>query len=235
MVRAKFSTACFLVMLCAAGAAQAQLYFRADTGYSRSTGADFRDNDSSLNLICGDPSCQAGKFDDFGSSIILGAGVGTRLNPNVRTDVTLGYRKYKLDQSDSGVPPAKFTADITSLALMANGYYDFSTSGVSPYVGIGIGVAQNKLGTVSFDDGAAFRGNVPGDTKTGAAFAVMLGAGIPLGQSLVLDVGYRYVDLGEVRSKTDAAVTVNGVVVPPPYPGATGHVRAHELTVGLRF
>ena len=235
MVRPRLLTGCFLVSLCAAGTAQAQLYFRADTGYSKSTGANFKDNDPNLNLICGNAACQSGQFDDFGGTVILSAGVGTRLNPNVRTDVTLGYRKYKLDQTDNGAPPTKFTADIKSLAVMANGYYDFSAGGVKPYAGIGIGAARNNLGAISFDDGAGFRGNVPGDTKTGFAFAVMLGASIPLGQTLVLDVGYRYTDLGDVKSKTNAPVTVNGVVVPPPYPGATGNLRANELVIGLRF
>src|SRR5882724_2862899 len=108
---------------------------------------------------------------------------------------------------------------------MANGYYDFSANGVSPYVGIGVGVAQNKLGTVSFDLGG-IAGNVPGDTKTGVAFSIMLGASIPLEQTLVLDVGYRYIDLGEVQSKAGGDLTAGGVVtggaIVLQYPGATG-------------
>lgn len=232
----KFAAASFAVALLAAGSAQAQLYFRADTGYSKSTSADFHDNDPNLFIICGDPACNTpGKLDDFGNAFILSAGVGTRFNPSVRGDVTLGYRKYKLDDSDAALTPVKYTADIASLALMANAYYDFPAGGFTPYVGVGIGASQNKLGTVSFNDGAGFGGSLPGDTKTNFAFAIMFGAGIPLGQSLILDVGYRYFDMGEVKAKSGGDVTINGVVVPPPYPGATGNLRAHELTIGLRF
>ncbi len=226
----------FLAALAASSAAQAQLYYRVDTGYSKSTGADFKDKDLNLFLICGDAACNTpGSLKDFGSSIILSAGAGYRFNSNVRGDVTLGYRPtYKLDQSDASSPPTKFKADVKSLSLMANGYYDFPMTGWTPYLGAGLGFAQNKIGTVSFDDGAGFKGTVPGGTKSGFAWAVTAGAGIPLPNNLTLDVGYRFIDLGKVETAA-GDVIVNGTVAPPPYPGATGKLRAHELTVGVRF
>ena len=226
----------FLATLVAAGAAQAQVYWRVDSGFSKSLKADIKDQDPSSFLICGDAACNTpGKLDkDVGSSIILSGGVGRRFNPNMRADVTLGFRGgYKLDDSDKSVPATRFKADVKSLALMVNGYRDFPLAAWTPYVGAGLGFAQNKVGTISFDDGAGFTGTAPGGTKTGFAFAVMAGAGIPLG-GLTLDVGYRFISLGKIESSS-SDVVIGGAVVPPPYGGVTGKLKAHELTVGLRF
>ena len=225
----------FVAVLAAAGTVQAQLYWRLDSGYSKSLKADVKD--SNLVLICGDPACNTpGTLDkDVGSSTILSGGVGSRFSSNMRADVTLGYRGgYKIDASDQGVPAARFRADVKSLALMVNGYHDFSLAASTPYLGAGLGFAHNKVGTVSFDDGAGFRGSVPGGTKSGFAWALMAGVGIPISGSLTLDIGYRFIELGKIETAT-GDVIINGAVVPPPYPGATGKLKAHELTIGLRF
>jgi opacity protein-like surface antigen len=226
----------FLTALAASSAAQAQLYYRVDTGYSKSTGADIQDKNFALDgIICGDAACNTpGKLKDVGSSIILGLGAGYRFNSNIRGDVTLAYRpSYKLDASDGSSPPVKFKADVNSLSLMANGYYDFPMAAWIPYVGAGLGFAQNKVGTISFSDSTGLAGTAPGGTKSGLAWAVMAGAGIPLPNNLTLDVGYRYIDLGKLETAS-GNVTVAGFGTFP-YSGAAGKLRAHELTLGVRF
>lgn len=115
---------------------------------------------------------------------------------------------------------------------MANVYYDFPGAGWTPYIGFGLGRSRNKIGTLSFDDGAAFFGSVPGGTRSSPAWAFMLGGSAPLSYNTVLDFGYRYIDLGKVEIPA-GPVTVAGVV--SPYPGASGNLRAHEFTVGVRF
>jgi opacity protein-like surface antigen len=224
----------FFTAFAVTGPAQGQLYYRVDTGLSKSTGADIKNKDSK-SLICGNAGCNTpGALDkDVGSSIILSGGVGRRFTPNMRADVTLGYRGgYKIDDSDKDVPARHFKADVKSLALMANVYRDFPLAALTPYVGASLGFAQNKIGTISFEQAGA-RGTAPGGTKTGLAIAFMAGAGYPLPGSLTLDVGYRFIDLGKIESGT-GDVIVNGVVSGP-YAGATGKLKAHELTVGLRF
>src|SRR5262252_4092998 len=125
-MNAKTWTAAAVCGLAFSGAAQAQLYFRGDVGASISTGANFGDNDSSNFLICGNPPCTApGRFPDFGSALLLGAGMGARLNPNARLEAELAYRSYALRALDAGVPAAEFTANISSVSAMANAYYDF--------------------------------------------------------------------------------------------------------------
>ncbi len=226
----------FLTALAASSVVQAQVYYRLDTGYSKSVGADIKDKNFAVDgIICGDAACTTpGSLKDVGSSIILGGGVGYRFNPNMRGDVTLGYRPtYKLDASDASSPPTKFKADVKSLSLMANGYYDFPLTSWTPYLGAGLGIAQNKVGTVSISDSTGLAATAPGGTKSGLAWAFMAGAGIPLSNNLTLDVGYRFIDLGKLEiASGDVTVAGFGAF---PYSGATGKLRAHELTVGVRF
>jgi len=222
--------------LCGAGAAQAQLYFRGDIGASLSTSANFGDNESNNFLICGNAPCTVpGRFSDFGSAGVLDAGMGARIGPNARIEAALGYRNYALRAFDAGVPSAEFKANISSVSAMANAYYDFAGPGWVPYLGLGIGTAQNKIDTLSFTDGFSFFGSVPGGTKSNFAWSLMAGAGLPLSRDTTLDLGYRYMDLGKVEIPAGVPVTSNGVIVPPPYGGATGNLRAHEFTIGVRF
>src|SRR5882672_8933866 len=203
------------------------VYYRLEAGYSVSTGADLKDKDfANSGIICGDPACNtAGKLKDVGNGFVLNAGVGYRFGTNTRGDLMFGYRRFSLDQTDASTPATRFKADITALTAMANGYLDFSSTGFSPYIGVGVGVSQNKVGTVTFDDGAGFAGSVPGGTKTDFAAAFMAGVGIPM-QGWVLDIGYRYISMGKLDVPADSSTG---------YDGATGKLMAHELTLAMRF
>jgi len=225
-----------LAALAASGAVQAQMYYRLDTGFSKSTGADIKDKNFVVDgNICGEPSCgTAGSLKDVRKSIVLGGGAGYRFNPSVRGDVTLAYRPgYKIDASDASDPPVKFKADVKSWSLMASGYYDFPLTAWTPYAGAGLGFAQNKSGRVSLSDSAGRADTAQGGTKTGLAFAFMVGAGIPLANKVTLDVGYRYIDLGKLEIAAGDITDIGGGRTP--YSGAAGKLKAHELTVGVRF
>jgi opacity protein-like surface antigen len=202
------------------------LYFRFDIGVSQSTGADIKDKDfAGSGIICGDANCTVpGKLKDVGAGVVLSGGIGYRFSPHVRGEVTLGFRGYLLNASDASVPPTKFKAPVISSSAMASGYYDFATSGWTPYVGAGIGLAVNDIRTVTVDNGAGLNGAFSGGAKTGVAGAIMAGAGIPLSPRTALDIGYRFVSLGKLEIAAEGA-----------YGGATGKLNAHELTVGMRF
>jgi opacity protein-like surface antigen len=202
------------------------LYFRLDVGFSQSTGADIKDkNFAGSGIICGDANCTVpGKLKDVGPGLVLGGGVGYRFSPHVRGEVTLGFRGYLLNASDASVPPTKFKAPVISSSAIASGYYDFATSGWTPYVGAGIGLAVNDIRTVTVDNGAGLNGAFSGGAKTGVAGAIMAGAGIPLSPRAALDIGYRFVSLGKLEIAAEGG-----------YGGATGKLNAHELTVGMRF
>jgi|SRR5262249_31730268 len=234
MISKGFLMGCFGAALLTAGSAQAQFYVRADGAVSKTTNAGFVDNDPTTGfVIFGDASgINPGQFNDFGTGGAVGIGAGTRFAPSGRTDITLTYRKYKLDQNDKNGPPStNFKANIDSLAVMGNLYFEFSEGGVTPYLGLGVGASQNKLGDVTINNPALGQGSIIGDTKLGFAWGAYFGFSFPLASHLAIDIAYRFVDLGDVQTKTD--LTLNGVVTP--YSGASGHLRAHELAFGLRF
>ena len=106
----------------------------------------------------------------------FGAFVGGRLTPNVRLEGEVAYRANDLDSF--GANPVG--GEVTSLAFMANGYYDFPVqSAVIPYVGAGVGVADVEI------DG--FRN---GD-DTVLAIQLMGGAAVPVSPSVALTAEYR--------------------------------------------
>jgi|SRR5882672_2904704 len=229
-IRLAFAAAAAL----AAQAAQAQLYLRADLGYSKGVDAGIRDKNFALDgVICGDPGCTAGgELGDVGKSPVFSAGLGWRIAPNIRTDLTVAYRGgYQLKDSDAA---SDFKADIKSSNLMLAGYYEAASGWARPYVGGGVGWAQNKIGAIT-NTGAGFSTESPGGTRSGLAWSLMAGVGIPLGSRLTLDVAYRYIDLGKIESKSGdlscAPVPCPGVT----YSGLSGNLRAHELTAGFRF
>lgn len=226
------------VLLCLSAAAQAQMYWRFDLGVSFANNADFKDKDPNFNQIIADPVTFApGKLDDLGSAFILGGGVGYRFNDNVRGDATLAYRStYQLTGRDAvgTLFESQYSGPVTSLALMVNGYYDFrAVGGVRPFVGAGVGVAENKLDKLLQNfPGGGFLTFGKG-TKTNTAFAAMAGVSIPAGRE-TFEVGYRYVDLGKFETGTGLNFPGFGNVSPA-YPGASGKLTAHELTFGMRF
>jgi len=211
-----------LVAACslASAAAQAEpqnIYARLDTGgsFSRNAGKDVGVN--------------------IGSSPIVGAGVGVKLLPFLRTDVTLSYRpSYSFTAPDTTLVPGTVgRGDVKTLAALVNAYYDFpSFAGFTPYVGGGVGVARNEVGTTTLSDpssGAAVA-TLSGSTTTQFAWQVSAGISYAILPAVALDFGYRYFDAGEGRSGTSG--TFLGAPITAPV--QRGNIRAHELQAGIR-
>jgi opacity protein-like surface antigen len=211
-------------------------YGRLDTGYSWPTSAGVVDkNFAAFGGICGNARCTIpGELNNVDGSGMIGGGIGYRFSQEFRSDLTFNYRGMWSQLNDTDGSATHYTADVTSLAVMANGYFDFNvgSSTFKPYVGAGLGFAQNKIGTLTAT-GPGFIGVAPGGTKTDFAWSLTAGVGFKLPNALVLEVGYRYIDVGKVE--TDAGnIVVNGVKAGT-YFGATGQGKAHELTLGIRF
>jgi opacity protein-like surface antigen len=233
LYRASWHLAGAAALLAAAGSVQAVDYFRVDVGHSTSTGAGIRDRNFTLDgVICADAACTtAGSIDDVGNSAIFSGGLGWRFGTDWRVDATLAYRGgYNLNASIPDGTTVK--GDVTSLSAMLAGYRDFSLSWGKPYVGAGIGYAKNEVSDLKFGSGG-LTSDAPGGTKSGLAWAVMTGIGLPISPSLTLDLGYRYTDLGKLASGS-GNVTLGGVAVGT-YQGFEGRLKAHEISVGVRF
>ena len=87
----------------------------------------------------------------------------------VRVEGEVAYRQNDMDKF-GGIP---VTGDMTSVAYMANIYYDFEDDfGITPYVGLGLGAAN-----VIFDSAVS-------DSDTTLAFQLMAGVSFPISGSV---------------------------------------------------
>jgi opacity protein-like surface antigen len=170
-------------------------------------------------------------LDDFSPSAMVDAGVGFKMLPFLRTDITASYRPdYNQNATNANTFLAQ-KSDIKSLAAFLNFYFDIPTGPlpVTPYVGAGIGAARNETGTTSqFDPFTGNTASVGGATKTSLAYQAMAGLSFPIFVGVAVDAGYHYVDLGHFT--TAAGTTLNGAVGV----AQTGRLKAHEFQLGLR-
>lgn len=108
---------------------------------------------------------------DLDNDFMVAGGVGFDYGENWRAEGELSYRTNEEDNSSGD--------SIDALALMLNGYYDFDLGNAwSPFVGLGIGVAQIE------PDG--------GDDDTAFAYQGLLGLGYAVNERWSVDATYRY-------------------------------------------
>jgi opacity protein-like surface antigen len=228
MVRTAYLPLVAGVLIATAGAASAQdqlpgqstapdwsknFYLRLDTGASFTTDANRNFGNS-----------------DFGDGYAIGGGIGYRFDPHWRTDMTLSYRGNYGFATATGVGPSH--GDVDALVGLVNGYYDFTSyAGFTPYIGGGIGFSSNHISPTGVAVGPS-GGSLNSDTSSQFAWQVGAGVSYNLSQNWALDIGYRYLDMGEARTGDDLAINGVGTI------GSVaqhGDLQAHEVQVGLRY
>ena len=123
------------------------------------------------------------------------------------------------------------TTHVKSYTMMFNGYYDLGkVAGFVPYLGAGMGLAYHKMGDVSSDFNSGCGGCTQfGDEKLSFAWALMAGVGYQISDRAILDVGYRFIDMGLARSSNlDSTYGLNPRL-------EIEDQRAHEFKIGLRY
>ncbi|MEP3476205.1 MAG: outer membrane protein [Hyphomicrobiales bacterium] len=157
--------------------------------------------------------------EDIDDKFMFGGGIGYNLMRGFRVDFTLDYRGDTdvFAQLDSGTAPDnEFTGELSSLVGLANFYYDLDMGHrITPYVGVGIGFASLSMDGPDADD-----------SDTNFAWALMAGVDIDLRANWKLDIGYRYLNMGDGKFD-DSKI-----------PGRQFEVEdleAHEIRVGLRY
>jgi len=169
---------------------------------------------------------------DVDTAFFIGGGIGYKMNKWFRFDVTADHQ-FDADIEGrmicGGCATTAYSTEKTSFSVttvMANGYIDLGHFfGFSPYIGAGVGGAY-----VDFDkhygynpDGST--NTLYGDSDWNFAWAVMGGTAFDLGNGLVADLGYRYLNIGEGESSHND------------YTGYIEHdtIDSHEVRLGLRF
>jgi len=100
---------------------------------------------------------------------------------------------------------------------------------LTPYVGAGIGVAYHEMDEVYFTENPFLTNRIKGKGTYAFAWQATAGVDYRISESLVLDVAYRYADLGKASSgRMDNAGFINPRV-------EIDDITAHEFKIGLRY
>lgn len=201
-------------------------YLRGDLGYADYSSPNDRFfGSSTLPLLDGE------RLD---GTFVVGGGVGYRFNEWFRADATVDYRARAGFEGTRPFPTYDVgyvhdRGELDSLSFMLNGYVDLGTwSGITPYLGVGVGLASNRLNDLTrstyLGGGLTALSPVATHTTNNLAWALMGGLSADVGSGFAVDLGYRYIHLGDVRTRWDAAAGVK-----------TDALQAHEFRVGARY
>ncbi|MBS0242663.1 MAG: porin family protein [Proteobacteria bacterium] len=203
-------------------------YMRGDVGYSWSGSGNSRYVGNAVTEQFSNESYGGGAMYD----VAFGCGSGSR---GFRAEIEFGYRPDRQFTGDniitiSGTPiDPKFTSKYDNYTVMANAYYDFGNfRGFVPYVGAGLGVSINDMGWTTTDSPLSPNPQF-GQTKASLAWSLMAGVGYQLSDRAILDVGYRYIDLGKAQSDAQDTLMFKNPIL------ALNDLSAHEVRVGLRY
>ena len=217
-------------------------YIQIDTGGSWAKGADMTNAQRSPNCLLQTPSPHdcAGSLNHLGSSFIIGGGVGYRFPLGFRADVTYSNRSG-YDLQGTSPNDVNFDPKTTANTVMVNGYYSIPytiADRVTPYVGGGIGRSKNKVNNINWSDPPgpdAGSGQVPGGSKSSTAWQLTLGADVRVTTNWVIDIGYRYADLGKLQTKAGPATAGDSFNEDNFTTPLTGKLRANEVLLNFRY
>ena len=173
--------------------------------------------------------------------------MGRQLWPWLRAELALTFRpdmSYRGQANFRGVPGEQpVTGSADSLSGLANLYLDIAgLPGVrlgrfQPYLGGGVGVVHNWLREMTYRFPGLTSHKVtitPSGEKTDLAFMVTVGTGIALTKRVVLDIAYRYTDLGRVYTDT-GRLYLNNLPAGETAGETWAPLRSHGLFAGIRY
>jgi opacity protein-like surface antigen len=180
--------------------------------------------------------------DTLSNTGVAGLGFGYKFNDWFRTDITVDYESTghfhgRLPcPSVTCVPVPQFSdefADISAWTTLVNAYFDLplfaeGPTGLTPYVGAGIGAADLMTSNVHFINPDGSTGVWPGGSQWNFAWSLTAGVSYGFTKNFLLDVNYRYVNLGDA---------VSGPTLPQfgNQPIHYDNIHANEFRVGLRY
>lgn len=184
---------------------------------------------------------------EFESSGLAGAAIGYRFNDWFRGDLSAEYRmragyngldRYDADNNgsfgDAGDGTNQYTADKSEFVVMANAFLDMGTyHGITPYVGAGVGASYTMID--NFTDTNVPQSGVAYATDNGEwafAWALHAGLGYEVNDRVTLDLGYRYLHIGDASSGDIITYTgTSNINNPMEFNGIT----SHDVTFGFRY
>ncbi len=189
-----------------------------------------------------------GKTDN--AAFFGGVGIGYRFNNWFRVDGTFEYRgagqigvndrvDFPDGQGGTFQLSNTYKGNLSSMVTLFNGYIDLGTwNCLTPYIGAGIGYASNRI-TGLTDQGALWGAPWTGPTlstagsgtKSGMAWALMAGVGYEVNKNLTLELGYRYLNLGDAQSGR----LYNAFNTEVYAPLKAKDIDSHDIRIGMRW
>lgn len=127
--------------------------------------------------------------------------------------------------------PGLLVNELRSQSLMLNGYYDFkNTSKFTPYLGAGVGVTRIK-NKQSLNPEFFIESDSQSDTSNTFTWSANVGVAYQVTENVALDLGYRYVDAGEIEFNTNNSVFFG----PNSDMKTTADLVSHDYSLGIRY
>jgi opacity protein-like surface antigen len=187
-------------------------YLRGDVGYRwlKNSGAD---------AATGFAAPSTSKFND---NFVAGVGGGLK-SGWLRTDLTIDFM-LPTRYTGQVVTPGDTTAKVSATTFLLNGYFDLgSWYRITPYIGVGAGTANMRISNYTSTASPPFSSNTA-RSQWNFAWAGMAGMAYAISPNMMVDLGYRYLSLGDVMTGSDAFGSMK-----------LKNITAHEVRVGLRW
>ncbi len=154
---------------------------------------------------------------EFNNAPMFAGALGLRLSKDIRLEAELSHRKTDLDSINvNGANEVEIGGEISTTALMLNGYYDFDLMwrNLQPFLSAGVGMAWHDG---EIDDLAGITVDSSDDDL---AFAWQLGGGLKyrLREDLAFTGGYRYFGTSDLG-----------------FESADVEYSSHELRIGVEY
>ena len=175
----------------------------------------------------------------------IAARLGYAWVSGLRVDGEISYRRNSIEKSKFvGTDGVNFFdrtdegahGHTRSFAFMANAYYDFlSASGITPYLGVGFGLANAGGKFESSFNPLLGRTDRISDDDWGFAAQGIGGLSIALSNSMSLVVDYRYFRIFDVSTVAEQPTAPLNPTFAAARLGGRGDYVNHTLMVGLRY
>ena len=185
---------------------------------------------------------------DLGDTAFVGGGVGYQLNNWLRFDVTGEYRTAQsysaVESYNSGffnTPPDNsrafdtYTGQVQSTVGLANVYFDaIHWNRLTGFIGGGIGASLNRFANLTdIGVGGTNTGFGYAHERTGLSLAYQgtVGVAYDITPNLKLELAYRYLDMGDVRS---SAINCQNTSTCPHEVQKVG-LASQDVKIGMRW
>jgi opacity protein-like surface antigen len=177
--------------------------------------------------------------EDLDDTFGVGVGVGYRFNGWLRADLTVDY-EFPADFEATTPCPAPCgglgvastnveVGEFSAIPVLANLYVDLGHfRGLTPYVGAGAGFAYLMMDDITSLNGDGTVVEWGDGDDWNFAWALMAGLAWEFSPNMAVDLGYRYLDLGEVSSPTIPFGAGDGDFT-------YDDLAAHEIRLGMRY